>query len=117
MYVVPGIEKIHFEKIELSQVISNPEKYNQKDIQIDGYAVFGFEVSSIYLNRHAASKDNSENALWIVPDCSITDKQSKDINEICNHKHIIIKGLLNTKEHGHLGFYKAEMRVKFIQLY
>lgn len=99
-------------------MLVNPSTYDQANIEIDGYAVFGFEITALFRDKASSAISDSKNAVWIIPDDSITEAQRKEIEEMCNRKHIRVRGVVNVKEygHGHLNAYKAEILVKYVEI-
>ena len=110
------VEKISFKRVELNEVLSHPEHYNQVNVDIIGYAAFGFEVTGLFLDNQSAAKIRTENGLWLVPDSSMSNGQREFIVEKCNGKKVRVKGLIDSKEQGHLNAYKAQVKIKYLEI-
>ena len=109
------IEKIEEEKaipyyefnIPLIRLISNPEKYQGKTIQIKGYLNLEFEGNAIYFHQEDYVRSLTENSLWVEFSKDIIDK--KNINEF-SKKYVIIVGTFQMNSRGHMGIFGGTMK-------
>jgi hypothetical protein len=51
--------------VSMIQLISNPDKYDGKKVEIYGYFIIAFEESVIYLNKTDYDIANTKNGIWL----------------------------------------------------
>jgi hypothetical protein len=81
----------------LLQLISNPERWNGKQVRVIGYLRLEFEGNAIYAYKEDAQLGRSAHALWI------------DTNGECSRglsgKYVLVAGKFDGTRYGHLGGY------------
>ena len=109
-----SLDDSNYKKVTINKVMQNPNLYNNKKIEIEGFFYFGFEDVSIsetikssqkeriwikfnYFNK--GFKDNKGNFLFE------NDKMKSYLG-----KKIKIKGVYDSKNNGHLGLYKGTIK-------
>ena len=97
--------------VSIIQLIATPEKYHGQKITVTGYATFEFEQNSICLleSRMSASEClwirlESPNALTAANDLSQPNDSVSALNRF-NKRVILVRGLFDMNNHGHLGLY------------
>ena len=101
--IITGCEKANNELIKISiiNLITNPEKYHNKDITIIGVGNLQFEGNKICLSKSDVEYGISSNCLWIELNEKISYEEAKTLNG----KYIIIEGTFDMKNNGHFGMY------------
>jgi len=92
--------------LSLINLISTPEKYNGKKVQIIGYLNVEFEGNGIYLHKDDYEHGIYSNGFWISIDQSIRKKIS---NEKLNKSYVLIEGTFNMEQRGHMGLWSGEI--------
>ncbi len=109
------VEKIVEEKVIPSyefnipfiRLITNPEKYQGKTIQIKGYLNIEFEGEAIYFHQEDYVRSMTENSLWVEFSKDITDK--KNVSDY-SKKYVIIVGTFEMNSRGHMGIFGGTMK-------
>lgn len=89
--------------VSIIQLISNPEKYHNKRVQVKGYLNLEFEGNAIYLHKDDFKNGISKNALWLTFSDKLTTSQFKKLN----HKYVLISGTFNMDHLGHMGLFSG----------
>ncbi|RYJ39676.1 hypothetical protein NU08_1345 [Flavobacterium anhuiense] len=102
-------QAISFHKYDISliRLISTPEKYDGKQIQVIGYLNLEFEGDAIYLHKEDFSKGISDNGFWVNFSKQISQK--KNLNEY-NKKYVIIVGTFDMNSRGHMGMFGGTIK-------
>ncbi|WP_394775778.1 hypothetical protein [Flavobacterium sp.] len=102
-------EAIPFHEFNISiiRLISTPEKYDGKQIQLIGYLNLEFEGNAIYLHKEDYSKGISNNGFWVNFSKEITEK--KNLNDY-NQKYVIIVGTFDMNSRGHMGMFGGTIK-------
>ncbi|MCD0470717.1 hypothetical protein [Flavobacterium sp. JAS] len=97
----------HEFNISLIRLISTPEKYDGKQIQVIGYLNLEFEGNAIYLHKEDYSKGISNNGFWVNFSKEIIEK--KNLNDY-NQKYVIIVGTFDMNSRGHMGMFGGTIK-------
>src|SRR5262249_54990940 len=102
------------ENISLIRLIATPEKYHGKFVRVRGYLHNQFEDSAIYLTKDDSDHHNQDNALWVsyaekVQKQAVGSKQDPDNLRYFDRKYVMIEGVYNKDNHGHLGLYAGSI--------
>lgn len=97
----------HEFNISLIRLISTPEKYDGKQIQVIGYLNLEFEGNAIYLHKEDYSKGIFNNGFWVNFSKEITEK--KNLNDY-NQKYVIIVGTFDMNSRGHMGMFGGTIK-------
>ncbi len=104
--------------VSLINLIASPEKYNSKIVRVEGYLHIKFEDCALYLSKSDADYLNGNNAIWV------SFSENKDINiqpldrntkltkgniDYLDSKYVLLEGVFNKNEHGHMGSYAATL--------
>jgi hypothetical protein len=79
--------------VSIIQLISSPDAYDGKLVQVFGFVRFEFEGSAIYLHQEDYKQGLYKNSLWL----SMGEQKELD------QKYALIEGIFNARNHGHLG--------------
>lgn len=96
--------------IPLIAAIANSEKYNGRQVVLDGYLSFRQEDVAIYLGEEAYRNSLSTSAIWL----NLSQDELKELQKH-EHEYVRISGLFDTSDKGNRSLYPASLRaVKFI---
>ena len=103
------------ESVSIIRLIATPEKYHGKFVGIEGYIHNQFENSAIYLSKDDADHLIGKNALWVwyaekVQKEALDSKQEPDNLRYFDRKYVLIEGVFNKDDHGHLGAYSGSIK-------
>src|SRR5262249_37142216 len=91
------------------QLISNPEKYQDRTVVIEGFLHVKDEDSAIYVTKDDADYLNTTNALWVsyaeqlrLERIGSKGRQAKADLKSFDGKYVLIKGVFDTKFCGHM---------------
>lgn len=96
------------EFVSLMQLIVNPEKYHGKRVSVVGVSRNGFEVHKICFSKEHSQYGINKNCLWIVPDYEALKATPDELAEF-NGKYVLMEGIFNKDNHGHLGMYSGAL--------
>lgn len=98
-------------KVDFKKLLDSLAFYNNRYVEVSGIFICGPEESALYDFRM-----DKNSSIWLEfdPKLSRREKDStifllpsfEEYRKLCNKK-IIIKGLVDTSDHGHLGQYKV----------
>ena len=91
-------------KISLVTLITNPEKYNKKRIQVEGYYYYEHEASAIYINKSDFENALFKNAVYLY---MTTDFLKSQGIEKPYKGYISIEGIFNKDKLGSGGFFSG----------
>ena len=110
-------------RLKYDQILSNPQYFDSKEIEVEGIYKWGSEESAIYKNTYNSHKAQ---AIWIEfgEKDSLVDASGKvllatqeEFNKIIG-KRILIRGKVDVENKGHLDQYKvAIMNICSIKVY
>lgn len=99
--------------VSLVQLIANPSEYHGKLVRVIGYCRLAFEGDAIYLHREDSKHGITKNAVWI----DVRSKIPISPHEL-NDKYILVEGIFNAKDKGHLSLYSGCLKkIKRIEYY
>jgi hypothetical protein len=93
-------------KASIIEVISNPERYQDKRLLVSGYVHIKFESRGIYLCREHYLHAITKNALWLSFDKAAWE--GKKVDKI-NDKWVTLEGVYNGKNKGHLDLFSGSL--------
>ena len=117
---------ITFKKVGFTQLIDSIKSYDRQYVEVSGTYREAKEQSALY-NDSLFVDHSNKHALWInfSQDCPLYLEGTRtglfEANDgeftPMNNKKIIIRGLIDLHNTGHLGLYKASMdRISFVEL-
>lgn len=86
--------------VSIMQLITNPEKYNGRKVQITGIGCVDFEDNAVYFSQDDYKYLTSENALWLV----LSEEEEKKYKQF-NGQHVLINGTFNMNVKGFMGVF------------
>jgi hypothetical protein len=91
--------------ISLVKLLACPERYDGQFVRVIGYLNLEFEGDALYLHKEDYDASISKNGLWI----NITrDSAMKAVKY--NKKYVIIQGVFDTKDCGHMGMFSGALK-------
>ena len=90
------------------QLILNPEKYHGELVRVIGVSRIEFEGDSVWFTKEHYYHWILNNALWIEPDYKALNL-TRDQLEQFNGKYVLLEGIFNKDNHGHLGMYSGAL--------
>ena len=90
------------DQVTLLRVLAQPEKYDGQTIQVIGYLHIEFEGNGLYLHKEDFDHGIIGNMIWV----NTTEDMQKRLKEI-NDKYVIIRGVFDSKNHGHMGLFSG----------
>lgn len=91
--------------VSIVRLITTPEKYHERRVQVIGYMNLEFEGDAIYLHKEDYEKGLNKNGFWV----RFSDKlDKKEINKL-NKGYVLIEGTFNKDRHGHMGLFGGEI--------
>lgn len=91
--------------VSVIQLISDPQKYDGKRVQIIGFLRLEFEGNALYLHREDFEHAISRNGLWIDVPTGMTKNQQDAVNM----HYVICVGVFRANRHGHMGMFSGEI--------
>jgi hypothetical protein len=92
------------ESVSLMQLIVNPEKYHGKLVRVIGVSSIEFEGDGIWFTKEHYELNVYMNSLWIEPNYDALGATRQQLEQF-NGKYVLIEGVFNKDNHGHLGMY------------
>jgi len=89
------------ERVSLTAVISNPEKYEGKKIAVTGWLHLEFEGNALYIHREDYVHSLSGNGIWV--DAAPEHGPLSD-------SYVIAYGTFTAKDKGHMGWWSGRLR-------
>lgn len=111
------------------QLIANPDKWNNKIVNVSGVLVLRFEGNALYLSLQDAKHNITKNAIWINIDykkLGIPDKDPSNLEDfkkatqkalqlkLLEGTYVAVEGKFNSKSNGHMGLYSGTISVNRI---
>ncbi len=84
------------------QLLSNPQYFHQKRVRVSGFLHQQFEDSCLYLSKEDADYLNGRQGLWIRFGDRVTKQPDQPVPRF-DSKRVLIEGIFNKDEHGHMG--------------
>ena len=88
--------------VGMVQLLAQPEKYDGKFIRVEGFLRLEFEGNALYLHREDYTIGLTKNGVWV--DMSESPERLK-----LNMHYVLIEGVFNAKDHGHLGLWSGSI--------
>jgi hypothetical protein len=101
--IVMRAENQLIETTSLLQILAQPEKYDQKEVQVIAYLHLEFEGDALYLHREDFLNSILGNSIWIDTDGPIEPKKLND-------KYVIVRGTYDAKARGHMGLFSGTIK-------
>ena len=95
----------HAQDVSIVDLIANPLKYNDKQVQLIGFLRLEFEGNAIYLHQEDFEHAISLNAIWIDRPEDLSEKQTLEVN----NRYVICQGTFKAGEHGHMGMFSGSL--------
>ncbi len=97
-------ENHNLKTVSLMQLIVNPEEYHGKLVRVIGVSRIEFEGDSIWFTKEHYKYNVYMNSLWIEPDYNALGTTRQQLEQF-NGKYVLVEGVFNKDNHGHLGMY------------
>ena len=97
------------ESVSLMQLIVNPEKYHGTPVRVIGVSSIEFEGDAIWFTKEHYELNVYMNSLWIEPDYDALGATRQQLEQF-NGKYVLIEGVFNKDNHGHLGMYSGAIQ-------
>lgn len=94
-------------KVTFKEIATNPSYYDKKLVRIEGFFYTSFEEFAIYASRKS---NEGEQGLWVDFDKKL-NLYEDDKFEMFSEKEIVIIGIFNSEDKGHLNQYIGEIHV------
>lgn len=101
------LECANYLKASFKEIATHPVYYDKKLIRIEGFFYASFEEFAIYESR---KPNGGEQGLWIDFDKKL-NLYENDKFEIFSEKEIVIIGIFNSEDKGHLNQYVGAIHV------
>ena len=92
--------------VSIVRLITSPEKYHDKKIQVTGYMNLEFEGDAIYLHKEDYEKSLLTNGFWV----SFSDKLDRREIQKLNKGYVLIEGTFDMNNRGHMGLFGGEIK-------
>ena len=101
-----GAANHNVEAVSLMQLIVNPEKYHGELVRVIGVSRIEFEGDGIWFTKEHYEHNVNMNSLWIEPDYDALGATRQQLEQF-NGKYVLIEGVFDKDNHGHLGMYNG----------
>ena len=91
--------------VSLIRLIANPEKYENRKIQVIGFLNLQFEGNAIYINESDFETGSTKNAIWVAIPDSIKTRMEK-----YNEQTVLLEGTFDMIHLGHGQNYGGTIR-------
>jgi len=106
LHIKTTVIPAHDYTVSIIQLLSNPEKYHNRRVQVVGYLNLEFEGSAIYLHKEDFKQSILENSFWV----SFSDNISMDELKKMNNGYVLIAGTFDMESFGHMGAFGGEIK-------
>jgi hypothetical protein len=103
---VTEIEYASNHTLSLINLISTPEKYHGKKVQVIGYLNLEFEGNGLYLHKEDYEYSIYSNGFWVSFDKNTIQKI---VDEKLNNEYVLLVGVFNMNKRGHMGLWSGEI--------
>jgi len=93
----------------LVQLLTFPDRYHGKKVQIMGYLHVRFEGTAIYLSREDAEYGITRNGLWVSFDKASVPFEGGIEPKQLDKKYVLLEGTFDKDDFGHLGAWKGAL--------
>ena len=83
-------------EVSIIQLISNPEKYEGKTVQIEGFISLEYEGMAIYLTKDDYEYFNRKNGICLL----LSKEDAISLKKECHKKFVTVTGKFQTKLYG-----------------
>lgn len=90
-------------KVSIIQLISNPEKYDGKFIDVTGFIKIEFEGTALYLHQEDYKNHIFNNSIWL----NISKDKIYEFEKECSEKYGSITGTFKAELKGHFGAFSG----------
>jgi hypothetical protein len=98
----------NIKSVSLMQLIVNPEKYHGELVRVIGVSRIEFEGDSVWFTKEHYKHNAYMNSLWIEPDYDALGATRQQLEQL-NGKYVLMEGVFNKDNHGHLGMYSGAL--------
>lgn len=91
-------------KTSIVRLLSHPELYDGKRIEIMGYYISGFEYSGVFLTKEAAQTANVALGIWV----DVPERRTNSIDAV-KANYVVVRGTFKQGASGHGGMWQAEI--------
>ncbi len=91
-------------QISLVQLISNPEKFDGREVMLEGFLRLEFEGNALYIHQEDDSHILTKNAIWV----NATPEMLKNREQLDGH-YVLLVGIFDAKHFGHMGLFAGEL--------
>jgi hypothetical protein len=88
--------------ISLLHLIQHPDAYHEQVVRVVGVARIRFEAKALYVSRDDLERAITKNAVWL-------DVELSDENKQLNGKYVLVEGLFDKDDLGHLKLYSGRI--------
>ena len=96
-------------QVSLVQLLSNPEKYHEKKVNVSGIYIVGFESNQLFLDEYSYDNNIFQNSLWLSLDEEFMDNYFNELKENIG-TFTTIEGVFDAKGSGHMGLSSGEIK-------
>lgn len=93
------------ERTSIIRILANPDTFDAKRVEIQGFFHFEFEESAIYFHQVDSDQGLSQNAIWV----NLPNDMSRQLADKLNNHYVHCEGRFSSKDHGHMGAYSGEL--------
>ena len=91
-------------QISLVQLISNPEKFDGREVMLEGFLRLEFEGNALYIHQEDDSHNLTKSAIWV----NATPEMLKNRDRLDGH-YVLLVGTFNSKQFGHMRLFAGEL--------
>ena len=88
-------------------LIANPDKYDEKKVQVIGYLHLEFEGNGLYLHKEDYDHAITKNAIWV--DLGSKHPEVRDLKQYNDH-YVIIGGTYDSHMKGHMSLNSGSIK-------
>lgn len=103
-----GTANQNIEDVSMMKLIVNPEKYHGELVRIIGVSRIEFEGDGVWFTKEHFNHSILKNSLWIEPDYNALGATRQQLEQF-NGKYVLMEGVFNKDNHGHLGMYSGAL--------
>ena len=103
-----GTPNNKLESVSFMQLIAESDKFHGKLVRVIGVSRIEFEGDSIWFMKEHYIHGIHQNSLWIEPDYNALGVTRQQLEQL-NGKYVLIEGIFNKNNHGHLGMYSGAL--------
>lgn len=92
------------ERVSIIQLISSPDRFDGRIVNLVGVLRLEFEESAVYLGPDDARHKNRKNGIWV----EMTEEQ-ESMGRRLNGRYVVIEGRFDKGLRGHLGLWSGSL--------